>query len=95
MPRRPIIYSRGVSFDWMTAPSHRNRRRQAERRAAMYRAEIADRAAMLRRLGYSVAQARARLEANVSWDFESVAAVRPTEVSPAAVKKMVGAAYQR
>lgn len=41
------------------------------RRADMYRAELAQRAGLLRRLGFSRAQATARLRANVDWDFET------------------------
>ena len=79
----------------MTPRANRNRTREAERRAAMYRAEIADRAALLRRLGYPAPRARARLQANLSWDFEVGGGGRPAEVAEAAVDKLLKAAYQR
>jgi hypothetical protein len=36
----------------------------------MIRRELAERAALYRRLGFSAARAKARLRANVAWDFE-------------------------
>ena len=39
------------------------------RREAMYRSELEDRAALLQRLGYAKDKARARLAANLAWDF--------------------------
>jgi hypothetical protein len=36
----------------------------------MYRTELEDRAALLARLGRGRAEARARLQANIAWDFE-------------------------
>lgn len=57
-------------FDWMD--SRRNPERdkiEKTRREAMYRTELEDRAAMLHRLGYAKDKARARLAANLAWDF--------------------------
>src|SRR2546421_12717698 len=42
----------------------------AKAREAMYLAELRERAALLRRLNYSREEARARLRANLAWDFE-------------------------
>jgi len=59
-----------MPFDWME--SHRPAARakvDAERRASMYRAEIEERAALLGRLGHGRDSVRARLAANLSWDF--------------------------
>jgi hypothetical protein len=61
-------------FDWMeTRRSPGQAKTQANtekaRREAMYRAELEDRAALLQRLGYAKDKARARLAANLSWDF--------------------------
>ena len=55
-------------FEWMTPapPASRNRGAREE----MYLAELRERAALLRRLNYDKAEARARLRANVHWDFE-------------------------
>ena len=39
------------------------------RREAMYRSELEERAALLQRLGYAKDKARARLAANLAWDF--------------------------
>src|SRR5262245_40233884 len=55
-------------FDWMTPapPAGRNRAAREE----MYLSELRERAALLRRLNFDKAEARARLRANVAWDFE-------------------------
>ncbi|MSP61121.1 MAG: hypothetical protein EXR72_12405 [Myxococcales bacterium] len=54
-----------MPFPWQ------NSTRTAPRgRAAMYRRELEERAALLFRLGYAQPRARARLVANVAWDFE-------------------------
>ncbi|HVY38686.1 MAG TPA: hypothetical protein VHM31_12145 [Polyangia bacterium] len=65
-----------TTFDWMQP--HRAPARakiDADRRAGMYRAEIEERAALLARLGHGRDDVRARLAANLSWDFP--AARRP------------------
>jgi hypothetical protein len=57
-------------FDWMDprrAPD-RGKIEQA-RREAMYRGELEERAALLHRLGYGKEKTRARLAANLAWDF--------------------------
>jgi hypothetical protein len=41
------------------------------RREAMYRGELEERAALLHRLGYGKEKTRARLAANLAWDFPS------------------------
>ncbi len=54
-----------MPFDWL------HPKRVAPRgRSAMYRRELEERAALLYRLGFPKRQARARLAANVAWDFE-------------------------
>lgn len=71
MPRPPA-----KPFDWMEPRRSPNRPPiEAAGRAAMYRAEIEERAALLGRLGHGREQARARLLGNLEWDFS--AAVRP------------------
>lgn len=58
------------SFDWMQP--HRAPARakiDAERRTGMYRAEMEERAALLARLGHGRDDVRARLTANLNWDF--------------------------
>jgi len=57
-------------FDWME--SRRNPERgkiDKAHREAMYRAELEERAALLHRLGYAKDKTRARLAANLAWDF--------------------------
>jgi hypothetical protein len=57
-------------FDWMD--SRRNPERgkiDKARREAMYRSELEERAALLHRLGYAKDKTRARLAANLAWDF--------------------------
>ena len=57
-------------FDWLE--SRRNAdydKGQKARRETMYRLELEERAALLHRLGHSKERARARLGANLDWDF--------------------------
>ncbi len=64
-----------TTFDWMKP--HRAPARakiDADRRAGMYRAEIEERAALLARLGHGRDGVRARLAANLNWDFARRAA---------------------
>jgi hypothetical protein len=61
-------------------------------RAAMYRRELEQRAALLFRLGSPKAGARQRLQANVAWDFEIGAGTPP---SPAEIAELVEAVYRR
>jgi hypothetical protein len=71
MPRPPA-----KPFDWMEPRRNPNRPPvEAAGRAAMYRAEIEERAALLGRLGHGRNQTRTRLLANLDWDFS--AAARP------------------
>jgi hypothetical protein len=58
----------------------------------MFRREVEDRAALLHRLGYSRARARARLLANARWDFEIGASDGPT---PAEIESLLDAVYKR
>jgi hypothetical protein len=61
----------------------------------MYRNELAERAALLRRLGYPAEQAISRLCANVAWDFEVDADGRPEALRDDAIAEIVRAAYAR
>jgi hypothetical protein len=59
-------------FDWMVAKRNPAvARAQKEKREAMYKTELEERAALLQRLGHTKDDARARLLANTKWDFES------------------------
>jgi hypothetical protein len=57
-------------FDWMEPRRNPERGKiDKARREAMYRTEIEERAALLQRLGYGKEKTRARLAANLAWDF--------------------------
>jgi len=59
-------------FDWMDPRRNPERAKiEKARREAMYRTELEERAALLQRLGYAKDKARARLAANLAWDFET------------------------
>ncbi len=45
-------------------------KRATERRRAMYRKEIEDRAALLMRLGYKASDVKKRVKKSVAWDFD-------------------------
>lgn len=74
-----------------------SRRRQSQvrglRRVAMYRKELAQRAAMYYRLGYSAENATRRLQANVAWDFE--VGGRPESLSDAEIGSIVESTFAR
>jgi hypothetical protein len=61
------------------------------RREAMYRTELEERAALLHRLGYSREQTRARLLANLDWDFGAVGPL-DAPVVEAIVERAIGPA---
>ncbi len=57
-------------FDWMEPRRNPERGKiDKARREAMYRVELEERAALLQRLGYGKERTRARLAANLTWDF--------------------------
>ena len=68
-----------------TADSH------AKSRDAMYRRELETRAGLLLRLGHKPAAIKARLAANVAWDFE----LTPRPSFAAEVDKIVDAVIRR
>jgi hypothetical protein len=62
--------SKPPPFDWMDPRRNPDRGKiEQARREAMYRGELEERAAMLQRLGYGKEKTRARLAANLAWDF--------------------------
>ena len=78
-----------AAFDWLqTRPVA-----LPESRKRVYRAELEDRAALLYRLRYSPDQARARLRANVRWDFEVGKGTSP--ISDAEIDSIVEIIYKR
>ncbi|HTM21567.1 MAG TPA: hypothetical protein VL172_13695 [Kofleriaceae bacterium] len=84
-----------MSFEWMNPEVRADRERAAERRRAMFRAELEQRAALLRRMGYSKARVEARLRANLDWDFEVGAGPRPDGLNDAELTRIVKAAFAR
>jgi hypothetical protein len=60
----------------------------------MYRREVAERAAIFYRLGYTQDQATARLQANADWDFESGAS-RPDELDADSIGQIVATTFAR
>lgn len=61
-------------------------------RLEMYRRELEERAALLFRLGFPQARARARLTANVAWEFEIGGGGAP---SAREIEAVVDAVYRR
>ncbi len=91
-----IPYSRFVGFPWMvTRVRAEQRSAQSDRRALMYRRELAQRAGMLYRLGYPPSRAIARLVANVEWDFELGTGGRPANLSNEDIEEIVKSTYLR
>jgi hypothetical protein len=78
-----------MPFDWL----YPVRVNHPERRVEAYRRELQHRAALLYRLGYDEEKARARLLANVGWDFE-VGGARPPLQQPE-IEAIVKATYRR
>ncbi len=83
-------------FPWLASGPRRRAvvSAQTERRAAMYKAELLERAGLYYRLGYSSKRATARLKANVAWDFDAGDA-RPTGLTDRDIGEIVKAAYLR
>jgi hypothetical protein len=59
----------------------------------MYRREVAERAAIFYRLGYTQEQATARLQGNADWDFETAA--RPRELDADSIGQIVATTFAR
>ena len=79
-------------FDWMEPTRNPEAARQQKgRREVMYRTELEERAALLARLGRGRAEARARLQANIAWDFERGG----SPVTPAQIDAIVDRAFER
>jgi hypothetical protein len=77
-----------MSFDWL---EQRRPKPDNARRDEMYRRELEERAALLYRLGYPALKCKARLKANVGWDFDLHG--RPRHAAD--VDKIVDAVYRR
>jgi len=72
-----------------------DREHGAERRRAMYRTELEQRAGLLRRLGFPRARVEARLRNNLDWDFEIGTSGRPEGLADAELARIVKAAFAR
>lgn len=84
-----------MAFEWMTHPARPRRSGDRDRRVAMYRDELAERAKLLCRLGYPPSRAIARLRANLEWDFEVGALPAPRRLSEKHIGELVKSAYLR
>ena len=79
-------------FDWMEPRRNPEvAKTERTRREGMYRTELEERAALLQRLGHGKADVRARLAANVGWDFpaEEKGRGRESPVTTAALDAIV------
>lgn len=86
-----MCYIPSVPFDWLQNSAGLPANVRSARRQAMYRAELAERASLLRRLNFSRDRARRRLAANVAWEFEiGAGAGAPTAKD---IDAVVSAAY--
>lgn len=90
-----------MSFPWLTSCSTASPpgRDGAARRATAAAAELASRAAILYRLGFTEAAATRRLAAAVAWEYdpESPAAGhrRPAQLSDSGIAKIVADTFAR
>ena len=74
------------------APGRAQASKDKASREAMYRAELEERAALLHRLGHGKEQTRARLAANLAWDFAPDASPLTPAVLDAIVDRVYGQA---
>jgi hypothetical protein len=81
-----------MSFPWLACTPPREG--GADRRAKVAAAELASRAGVLYRLGFSQADATRRLTAAVAWEYDTGAA-RPAAVSDQAIAKIVSDTFAR
>ncbi|MFN0252590.1 MAG: hypothetical protein ACKV2T_37285 [Kofleriaceae bacterium] len=85
-----------MSFPWLERTPPRTD--GASRRAAAAISELADRAALFYRLGFSEQAATRRLVASIAWEFDQPstgAHTRPVALSDAAIGKIVSDTYAR
>jgi hypothetical protein len=99
-PQPSTRHTPAPSFDWLTPT--RPPDDGAERRSKVACAELAHRASMLCRLGYTEAEATERLVQRCAWEFEQTSAHsgkgahrRPESLSDQAIAKIVADAYAR
>ncbi len=86
-----------MSFTWLDRTPPRTD--GADRRATVATEELAHRAALLYRLGFTVDAATERLTARIAWEYDAPskhsAHQRPSSLSDAAVAKIVKDTYAR
>jgi hypothetical protein len=84
-----------MSFPWLDRTPPRADGSQA--RANVAAAELAHRAALLYRLGYTVAAATSRLAASVAWEYDAGGThnLRPEALSDQAIAKIVADTFAR
>lgn len=81
-----------MPFPWLkTTPPRTD---GPDRRAAVAATELASRAGLYYRLGYTQADAITRLAARVAWEYDD-AGLRPAALSDAAIGKIVAETYAR
>jgi len=80
-----------VAFDWLQRGGELPASVRSARRLAMYRAELAERAALYRRLNFDRGLAMRRLRDNVAWDFEIGGGAGAP--SPKEIDAVISAAY--
>jgi hypothetical protein len=84
-----------LPFDWMEPrrnPGHG--KTEKARREAMYRTELEERAALLHRLGHEREAIRARLTANLGWDFPAGKSPVPPSALDAILDRLFGSSGQ-
>jgi hypothetical protein len=91
-----VQYTRVMPFPWLhCTPPHPD---GADRRAKVASAELASRAGVLYRLGFTQADATRRLAAAIAWEYETGAQTtirRPAALSDPAIAKIVADTYAR
>ncbi len=99
-PRPSSRTNPAPSFGWLDPTPAREG--GAERRARVARAELAHRAGLLYRLGFTEAEATARLAAEIAWEFAPAspssgrgAHRRPDALSDPAIAQLVAETYAR
>ncbi|MEJ7600314.1 MAG: hypothetical protein WKG01_20560 [Kofleriaceae bacterium] len=88
-----------MAFSWLDRTDRPFAEQSKARGVAVAEEELASRAALLYRLGYSEADATERLVARIAWEFDSTAKHsslrRPDSLSEQAIGKIVSATYAR
>ena len=81
-----------MAFSWLDRTDRPHAADSRARGTEVAREEVASRAALFYRLGYTVEVATARLVAQIAWEFEGR---RPEALNDAAVGKIVTETYAR